>query len=176
MPTKGNSDYVYIYIYIYISICQAPQTLNVVWPYWVFFTLSRKPRRVFKSFLGAVARYTQIVGPWRAMATPFVSKVTRTNTHRCCYYLKKQSFLGVDSVIYCARKARDPARVVDGVELCRRDHQFLRKMMIMGCSDFFSGTASTFGRGKKFVWAPHVHHVGSLLCPGKQISTQAKKW
>ena len=39
------------------------------------FTLSRKPRRVFKSFLGAVARYTQILSPWRAMATPFVSKV-----------------------------------------------------------------------------------------------------
>ena len=41
-----------------------------------FFTLSRKPRRVFKSFLSAVARYTQILSPWRAMATPFVSKVT----------------------------------------------------------------------------------------------------
>ena len=104
---------------------------------WIFLTvlrlctLSLKPRRVFKNFLGAVARFTQIMGPWRAMAAPFVSKVTRQVAPRCFYILKKPCFgghaLGVDFVIYGARKAPDPARVVDDVEECRKTHQFSEK-------------------------------------------------
>ncbi len=47
----------------------------------------------------------------------------------------KNHVLGVDFVIYGARKARDPARVVDGVEVCRQNHQFsendLRKVPIV---------------------------------------------
>ena len=35
--------------------------------------------------------------------------------------------LGVDFVIYGARKARDPARVVDDVEVCRKNHKFSEK-------------------------------------------------
>ncbi len=46
-----------------------------------------------------------------------------------CSYIQKKHVLGVDFVIYGARKARDPARVVDGVEVCRRDHQFSEKYL-----------------------------------------------
>ena len=81
----GISGVIYIYIYIFFfAICHVLIFLTDFW----FFTLSRKPRRVFKSFLGAVARYTQILGPWRAMATPFVSKVTRKVTPRCFFFFK----------------------------------------------------------------------------------------
>ncbi len=42
---------------------------------------------------------------------------------------------GVDFVIHGARKARDPARVVDGIEVCRQNHEFsendLRKVPIV---------------------------------------------
>ena len=40
-------------------------------------------------------------------------------------YVKNVS--GVDFVIYGARKARDPARVVDDVEVCTTNHQFFEK-------------------------------------------------
>ena len=56
---------------MFFAICDVLICLTFL----LFFTLYRKPRRVFKSFLGAVARYTQILSPWRAMATPLVSKV-----------------------------------------------------------------------------------------------------
>ena len=43
--------------------------------------------------------------------------------------------MGVDFVIYGARKARDPARVVDDIEVCREIHKFsenyLRKVPIV---------------------------------------------
>ena len=68
------------------------------------------------------------------MATPFVSKVTRKVTPRCSYILKNH-VLGIDFVIYGARKARDSARVVDDVEVCRKIRQFsehdLRKVPIV---------------------------------------------
>ena len=67
------------------------------------------------------------------MATPFVLKVTKKVTPRCSY--KNELVSGVDFVIYGARKARDPARVVDDVEVCRKIHQFsdkyLRKVPIV---------------------------------------------
>ena len=53
------------------------------------------------------------------MATLFVSKVTRKVTPGCSY-IKKKHASGVDFVIYGARKARIPARVVDDAELTRR--------------------------------------------------------
>jgi hypothetical protein len=97
----------YLYIYIYIK---RKRFVTCVWSfrfYCFLFTLSRKPQRVIKRFLGAVARYTQLMGPWRTMATPF---------------------------LWC-QNAQDPARVVDGVEVCRRDHQcsenYLRKIPIV---------------------------------------------
>ena len=77
------------------------------------------------------------------MATPFVSKVTRKVTPRCFYIIKKHVCVfvfslggkGADFVIYGARKARDPARVVDGIEVCRQNHKFseneLRKVPIV---------------------------------------------
>ena len=89
---------------------------------------------MFKSFLGAVALYTQILSPWRAMETLFVSKVTRKGALVALIFLKNH-VSGVDFVIYGARKARDPARVVDDVEVCRTIHQFsenyLRKVPIV---------------------------------------------
>ena len=119
--------YIYICVFCYLACC-------VFLIVFMFFTLSRKPRRVFKSFLGAVPRHTQIMGPWRAMATPFVSKVTRKVIPRWSYILKNH-VSGVDFVIYGARKARDPARVVDDVEVCRKNHKFsendLRKVPIV---------------------------------------------
>ena len=45
-----------------------------------------------------------------------------------CSYIFKRHVLEVDLVIYGARKARDPARVVDGAELCRR-HNFSAKVI-----------------------------------------------
>ena len=75
------------------------------------------------------------MGPWRAMATPFVSKVSRTTIPRCSYLFLLNHVLVVDFVIYGARKARDPARVVDGVEVCGQNRQFsengLRKVPIV---------------------------------------------
>ena len=41
---------------------------------------------------------------------------------------KTKHVSGVDFVIYGARKARDPARVVDGVKVCRQNHQFSKRM------------------------------------------------
>ena len=47
----------------------------------------------------------------------------------------KSHVLGIDFVIDGARKARDPARVVDDVEVCRKNHKFsdnyLRKVPIV---------------------------------------------
>ena len=49
--------------------------------------------------------------------------------------LLKKNVLGVDFVIYGARKARDPDRVVGGIEVCRQNHKFsendLRKVPIV---------------------------------------------
>ena len=67
------------------------------------------------------------------MATPFVSKVNEQMP--LVALIQKKLCFGVDFVIYGARKARDPARVVDDVEVCRKLHQFsetyLRKVPIV---------------------------------------------
>ena len=38
----------------------------------------------------------------------------------------KNNVLVIDFIIYGAKKARDPARVVDGVELFRREYYFVK--------------------------------------------------
>ena len=124
--------------YKFLYICLSFVTFFVFLFVSRFFTLSRKPGRVFKSFLGAVARYTQILGPWRAMMShgdPVCIESYSNKYPSLLLFVWSNHVLGVDFVIYGPRKGRDPARVVDGIEVCRQNHKSsendLRKVPIV---------------------------------------------
>ena len=138
---KYNSRYreLYIYIYIYLfvfAICHILFCVHI----FSFLHYPVSPGGCLKASWGLWLRIHKLWArgePWR----PRWYRKLLEKIPLVALIFWKHHDLGVDFVIYGAGKARDPARVVDGVEVCRQNHKFsendLRKVPIVKTSSDF---------------------------------------